>query len=449
MEGVRDSFGLVTGIPCSPFDLVNDPMVSAVTTSVTSANRPLENAYYPPISYMGESTPMSLSRPTYATPLIPSGVLPPSQPIASYYPMTSPASPDMPSGDSQRVGLGAPRAPGAVSPTLPTYQTSSISPEPISEDRNSKIKDWIGQAHQLGYVNPVDIQWYVAGQQKREDTLIQQKFELELAKLRCSTVTPASSPVTPILQPVKLKFHKWNLESGESYEVFFHRFERFATECKWDERMKLLQLIEALPEKAATIYRRLDQSHDATYDSLKIALERQFALNEEQLAAKFRKERWQADETVTQFVARAKETLAQWFGKAKRQPTFENLFDFVARNQIMGSLPTELKAHLLLNDIRNTDKIAEVSENWVLAHGHPRQKPHSSNATWPTPTQTVDTTNKQKKYQFRCNACKTNEHFYKQCPKSAAAAMCNGGEGLEGSTGSLSKDKLEEEWRSR
>lgn len=79
--------------------------------------------------------------------------------------------------------------------------------------------------------------------------------------------------------------------NGDSYEEFIYRFHRSARDCRWNDREKTLYLIGCLEGKNSR-----DEETNAAFNMMKAGLNRQFAIDEEQLMRRFRSAKIEADE---------------------------------------------------------------------------------------------------------------------------------------------------------
>ena len=235
------------------------------------------------------------------------------------------------------------------------------------------------------------------------------------------------------IQSPKIKMNTWKPEV-ESWEVFIHKFERYASDLHWDESAKLLHLISCLEGKALAIYRRIEMDKVANYHELRRELEKAFSLTAEQLGNAFNNASKRPDETATQFAANLKEKFVNWYRKANNchNMSTEGLLNHVIKEQFVKSLPTQCKQEIKQHKLINMNEVAKYAENYFEAHQVERKlevkKPQGkavANNLANTNNPSTGNLNKN----FHCRNCKTNNHWYFDCPNRknmvAAAAQCD------------------------
>ena len=101
------------------------------------------------------------------------------------------------------------------------------------------------EALSLGFTNPADQIPYITSMR-----------EMRSNQNRPSPVLPQTTSSGIMAHSPKLRLGVWKTQQ-ESWEIFVHRFERYAMDLQWDDTTKLLQLVSCLEGKALSIYHRL------------------------------------------------------------------------------------------------------------------------------------------------------------------------------------------------
>ena len=246
-------------------------------------------------------------------------------------------------------------------------------------------------------------------------------------KLRCDYIIRRlqmlnkTNDNTCTVQSPKIKMTTWKTDV-ESWEVFIHKFERYASDLKWDESSKLLHLVSCLEGKALAIYRRIDNDKVATYDELRRELEKAFSLTAVQLGMAFNSATKKSDETATQFAANLKEKFVNWYRKANdcHNMNTDGLLNHVIREQFIKSLPTQCRQQIKQHKLINMDEVAQYAENYFEAYQNEckleEKKPQVKTANIKPLTNNSSTDNKD----YRCRKCKTDKHWYTECPNKKA-----------------------------
>ena len=293
---------------------------------------------------------------------------------------------------------------GAVLPTQNQFHSGAALPTPVSHASISEELRLKQEALDLGFTDQAAIVGYILGKLPQ----------------KTATSSPVHSPT--------LRLGKWN-PTKESWEVFLHKFERYAEDFKWSEETKLLQMMSCLEGKPLEIYHRLDSDSFATYEKLKRELGSAFSLTADQLGSNFNSAMKGSDETATQFAANLKAKFLSWFKKANDglAMTKESLLNHILREQFYKSLPKELRQQVKQHRLLSLEEIATYAENYFEAR-QPMQdatKAQSAGAKLPKPVAAKDQESKSSvPRDYRCRRCRTDAHHYKQCPipRSVAAA---------------------------
>ena len=130
----------------------------------------------------------------------------------------------------------------------------------------------------------------------------------------------------------KLPVFNQNKDQMDSY---LSRFEKYAEANKWAPERWALNLSALLTGSALEVYDRLSSQDAGTYDTLKAALLLNFGLTEDGFKKKFRDSRPEASETFQQYVNRIGNYLQKWLEMASVGKTYQELCDFLIRDQML------------------------------------------------------------------------------------------------------------------
>lgn len=141
-------------------------------------------------------------------------------------------------------------------------------------------------------------------------------------------------------------------------------------------------------------------------------------MNEEQLMRRFRYAKIEEYETPMQFCARLERAFSQWFESDGPPKTYDNLYNFIIRDQYLKSFPSELRCKIKENWLKMVDDVADYADVWMTAHNYTARKSGSrsvqSNAHKPKKPQNARPV---KRYEYRCQRCRSNEHSFRVCPQ--------------------------------
>ena len=265
-----------------------------------------------------------------------------------------------------------------------------------------------------------------------EKDILDRKLELANRPERVETQTGKTGKI-PRLPP-------W--QEGENIEAFFLRLDRFSMDYNWSAETKLHQLLSLLSGKALTIYHQLEEAEQASYEELKEALLKAFDLSTEECRTRFRDMKIKPHETAAQFAARIKAYFRKYWRSDGAKETLEGLLDLIYREAFMKSMPQDLVANLNQNKVKTLDEMKVKADAWFDAHGHPgkaksQQKASHQRRQEPAPKlQSVQSsasqperpqpTSRSSGKSWRCQRCRSNNHWYNQCPKWTPRAAAAG-----------------------
>lgn len=242
-----------------------------------------------------------------------------------------------------------------------------------------------------------------------------------LRRLQMLNKPPEVSAPAVHIQSPKIRMTTWKSES-ETWEVFIHRFERYAADLKWEDSSKLLHLVSCLEGKALAIYRRIDGDKIATYNEVRKELEKAFSLTAEQLGLAFKSATKIPNETATQFAANLKEKFVNWYRKANNglDMNTEGLLNHVIREQFIKSLPTQCKQQIKQHKLINIDEVARYAENYFEAYQNERKPEDKKSQAKPFVNNKKTPNNSSTDKDYRCRKCQTDKHWYFECTNKRA-----------------------------
>ena len=200
----------------------------------------------------------------------------------------------------------------------------------------------------------------------------------------------------------------------------------------WNEQQRLLQLVAALQGRAAEVYRRTDRNRDTTYSRLKNELERAFSKTSEQLAEMFHRATIKPCESAIQFASDLEEKFRNWYARANanQELTVHGLLNHIVREQFLKGLPRECRLQIKQHQLLSMAEISQYAENYLTAHReipplHKKNPAEPSHMNKPAGNLQVHTAGKKKNYS--CWQCKSDGHFWRNCPKKSVTKTAAAG----------------------
>lgn len=208
-------------------------------------------------------------------------------------------------------------------------------------------------------------------QVRLEKELAREKFELERRKAEedhkyATDLKAASAPVQTKIKGHKLPFFDEDKDNIDSYLL---RFERYADLQGWKRDEWSVHLSALLKGKALDIYSRLPVTDALEYDKLKEALLHRFEMTEEGFRKRFRSGKPERGETFVQYVSRARNYLQRWLQLAKVGNTYDDLIDFLLRDQLMGTCNRDLYLFLKEKRLVTVKEVATIADQYAEARG--------------------------------------------------------------------------------
>ena len=215
------------------------------------------------------------------------------------------------------------------------------------------------------------------------------------------------------------------VDGRDDLDAYLQRFERFATNAKWEKTGWATKLSALLSGRALDVYSRLSEEAAVDYDQVKLALMKRYDLTEDGYRRKFRVSKPESDESPDQFIVRLSKYLMRWIELSKTTESFEGLRDLIVKEQFINSCPKELAVHLRERAPENLDQIAKIADQYLEAHGRRLFNPVKNEA----PEQTDDDESERTlsdSSTVRCFKCNGRGHKSFNCPNVVRRCyLCN------------------------
>ncbi|XP_070198787.1 uncharacterized protein [Littorina saxatilis] len=154
------------------------------------------------------------------------------------------------------------------------------------------------------------------------------------------------------------------MATGDELDDFLRRFERIASDQKWEEATWASRLSTCLKGRALQLYNALDDEEARDYQALKKALLQRFNLTAEAYRRRLRNSKRLSGELSHQFVARLNLYLRRWVEMAEKNWTVDDLADLIVMEQLMSSLRPEVVTFVQEHQPKTTQEAA----NWIRVH---------------------------------------------------------------------------------
>ncbi|MES9950706.1 MAG: hypothetical protein ABW118_17245, partial [Candidatus Thiodiazotropha sp.] len=135
-------------------------------------------------------------------------------------------------------------------------------------------------------------------------------------------------------------------EQKDKMDSYISRFEKYAIANKWGEDRWAINLSALLRGRALEVYDRLSNDDANDYAKLKEALLKNFDMTERGFRKKFRFSKPEKSETFMQFSSRLNSYFVKWLSLANIGKSFDEICDFMVRDQFLESCSRELYVHL-------------------------------------------------------------------------------------------------------
>ena len=158
-------------------------------------------------------------------------------------------------------------------------------------------------------------------------------------------------------------------EDKDSFDAYIARFESLAKCQKWPKDQWSIYLSSLLKSNALNVFHRMKVEDSMDFEKVKEALMQKFRLTKEGFRQRFRTSRPENNETPEQFAARLTNYCERWIDLSKINHTYEELFDFMIREQFLACCNREMIAYMKEKDCTSMDDVVKWSKRYVQAHG--------------------------------------------------------------------------------
>ena len=157
------------------------------------------------------------------------------------------------------------------------------------------------------------------------------------------------------------------LTESDDIEHYLTTFERVAHAYNWPQDMWVLNLAPLLTGKAQSAYASLNMERAKEYHLVKEAILKRYDINEEIYRQRFRGAKKKAEETYSGFGVRLNDMFNKWTGAEKEERTKEEICEMMVMEQLMESMPTDLKIWLKERKPKTILEVGELADDYVTA----------------------------------------------------------------------------------
>ena len=157
------------------------------------------------------------------------------------------------------------------------------------------------------------------------------------------------------------------LTESDDIEYYLTTFERVAHAYNWPQDMWVLNLAPLPTGKAQSAYASLNMERAKEYHLVKEAILKRYDINEEIYRQRFRGAKKKAEETYSGFGVRLNDMFNKWTGAEKEERTKEEICEMMVMEQLMESMPTDLKIWLKERKSKTTLEVGELADDYVTA----------------------------------------------------------------------------------
>lgn len=212
-------------------------------------------------------------------------------------------------------------------------------------------------------------------------------------------------------------------DSKDDCDAYLRRFELFAKTARWPKESWGIILSSYLSGSALETYVGLKEEDAVKYDRVKRALMERYDCNSEGFRKRFRNARPLKGERVERFITRMRNALLRWIELSERDGTYESLLNLLISEQFLQVCGKTLQTYLCERFPLNLEKITELAEGYVTAHGGLYQNSKSqSEVTSVRPRELVPDTsepvrrvNVPHKISGQCYVCAKTGHKAADC----------------------------------
>ena len=340
--------------------------------------------------------------------------------------------------DSYDKWLARGKTLGLDGATLRQYVEEKVKADEEREERLEARRQKILEQELIEKERKREHDLKMADEEEKQRILMQEEeekkrvHEIELAKIHYETqrLKDCSETKTIPVVPHLPSFE----EEKDDIDAYIKRFEMYAAQCKWRESNYAMYLSSLLRGKALEVYSRMAVTDMNDYVKLKSALLRHYHMTEEGFRKKFHGVRMDKSETAHQFMAKLGDYFDRWLELAEIGDTYEELRDFIVKEQFLHACPKEVSVHIREKELKTPETVVHAAEVFMDAH----KINFNSQGKKTTETKTADGragfntkkseegSSKKKESEKTCWLCKQKGHIAFNCrakQKAIAAVL--------------------------
>ena len=154
------------------------------------------------------------------------------------------------------------------------------------------------------------------------------------------------------------------LSDQDDIEAYLTTFERVMRAYEVSEERWAVKLAPQLTGKAQQAYAAMGAEDAGEYTALKEAILRRYDISEETYRQRFRALTKKHDEAVSEMVVHLHDLLQKW---TKSCTSVEDIRDLMVQEQLLDSLPVEVKIWVREHKPKTSTEAAELADNYLRA----------------------------------------------------------------------------------
>ena len=330
------------------------------------------------------------------------------------------------SGRSYKEGYGT-----AISSETMAEQNIADLMKMLIEDRQEREKHHEDEKRRLAEL----------AEQERKQVMEQMDMLRQLVEdTRRDRTDEARAPSIKILEG-EGKLVK--LTEQDDIEAYLTTFERVMRAYEVKEERWAVKLAPQLTGKAQQAYAAMKTEDARRYEKLKEAILRCYDISEEMYRQRFRESSKKEGESVGELAVRLTDLLQKW---TKGCRTVDEIRDMLVKEQLLSSLPTDVRIHVSERKPKTSADAAELADSYLRVrrrgsemtlppadHGRKPwsrdQRDHYESSKRSEPTQRLPSEKgfpldikkgqREGKWVPQCYTCGKKGHMSRQCPNNA------------------------------
>ena len=272
---------------------------------------------------------------------------------------------------------------------------------------------------------------------EEREKIRQHELQLAAAQATGSTAPSSESHLQKLLaKNTKLPTFK----DGDDISSYFCRFERICQMLSIPQTAYAVTLGTLLSGRAVDVYASLSVEVTKDYDRLKAALLLAYNKTPDSYRFEFKNHRIKRDETYQQYYESLARKFDYWVDSVKVAHSYESLKEFVIIDQVMSTIPSELRLYVKERSPASTDELLHLCDAWTTARKKYHSERQPTNPKQPTlvgsgtkqPTlpgpentssvqsgSTAAALQSAELAHIICHYCKKPGHYKSSCPSKA------------------------------